>query len=95
METGRFDVIEFPFNIIENEYLNKVMPLAEKMDLGTVVMKPVGGGQLASLYDLSLRWILQHEVDCVIPGMRNIEEVKKNVVFGSRAEPLLDEDLEA
>ena len=94
METGRFDVIEFPFNIIENEYLNQVMPLAEKMDLGTVVMKPVGGGQLASLYDLSLRWILQHEVDCVIPGMKNIEEVKKNVVFGSRAEPLTEEELE-
>jgi len=33
MKTGRFDVIEFPFNIIENEYLNEVLPLAEEMDL--------------------------------------------------------------
>ena len=93
MKTGRFDVIEFPFNIIESEYLNEVMPLAEEMDLGTVVMKPIGGGQMASLYDLSLRWILQHEVDCVIPGMKNIEEVKKNVVFGHRAAPLENGEL--
>lgn len=93
MKTGRFDIIEFPFNIIENEYLDEVMPLAEKMDIGTVVMKPIAGGQLSRLYDLSLRWILQQEVDCVIPGMKNIEEVKKNIVFGNTAKPLTRAEL--
>jgi predicted aldo/keto reductase-like oxidoreductase len=94
IKTDRFDIVEFPFNIIENEYLAELIPLAREKDIGTVVMKPLGGGQLASIADLSLRWILQHNVDCVIPGMKSIEEVKKNVAIGHQPKKLSAGELE-
>ena len=88
INSERFDVVEFPFNIIENEYTRKVIPLAKEKDIGTVVMKPIGGGQLSSVAEYSLRWILGHEVACVIPGMRNEEEIRKNVGIGNTLKPL-------
>lgn len=94
IRTDRFDVVEFPFNIIENEYQAELLPLAKEKDIGTVIMKPLGGGQLASLYDLSLRWIMNHEIDCVIPGMKNVEEVKKNLQIGRQPEKLSEKELE-
>jgi len=94
IKTDRFDVVEFPFNIIEDEYCAELIPLARQKDIGTVVMKPLGGGQLASLYDLSLRWILSHEVDCVIPGMKSVEQVKSNIQIGQRPEKISEDELE-
>jgi hypothetical protein len=94
IKTDRFDVVEFPLNIIEDEYLAELIPLAREKDIGTVVMKPLGGGQLASISDISLRWILQHDIDCVIPGMKTAEEVKKNVAIGHHPVKLSPEELE-
>jgi len=94
IKTGRFDAVEFPFNIIENEYCAEMLPLAKQMDIGTIAMKPVGGGQLAGLYDLSLRWALGHEIDCAIPGMKSVDEVKKNVEIGHNLTPLSRPELE-
>ena len=94
IRTDRFDVVEFPFNIIENEYQAELLPLAKEKDIGTVIMKPLGGGQLASLYDLSLRWIMNHAIDCVIPGMKSVEEVKKNLQVGRQPEKLSEKELE-
>ena len=88
INSGRFDVIEFPFNIIEDEYIRKVIPLAHQKDIGTVIMKPLGGGQLAGVAEYSLRWILGHEITCAIPGMRNEQEVKKNAKIGHALQPV-------
>lgn len=95
INTGRFDVIELPFNIIEDEYTRMVFPLAKQKDIGTVIMKPLAGGQLASLSDYSLRWILAHEIDCVIPGMKNEEELKKNSKLGHAPQKLNAKEYEA
>jgi predicted aldo/keto reductase-like oxidoreductase len=94
IKSDRFDVVEFPLNIIEDEYCTELIPLAKQRDIGTIAMKPVGGGQLASMYDLSLRWVLSHEVDCAIPGMKNIEEVKKNIKIGHKLEKLSPQELQ-
>ena len=93
--SGRFDVIEFPFNIIENEYIDEVIPLVKKHDIGTIVMKPLGGGQLQQYANVSLRWILGHPVDCAIPGMRTKEEVMSSVAVGNRWTPLSEDELAA
>jgi hypothetical protein len=92
IKTNRFDIVEFPFNIIEDEYRAELIPLAREKDIGMVIMKPLGGGQLASIADLFLRWILQHDIDCVIPGMKTPEEVKKNAAIGHRPTKLSSEE---
>ncbi len=94
INTGRFDIIEFPFNIIEDEYTRVVIPQAKQKNIGTIIMKPLGGGQLARFYNYSLRWILGHEITCAIPGMRNKEEVRKNVEVGHALKALEAEEYE-
>jgi len=79
LKTERFDVAEFPFTIIEREYLDEVIPYCTEHDIGSIIMKPIGGGQLGACASLSLRWIAQYAVDCIIPGMQRMEELENNI----------------
>jgi hypothetical protein len=93
LKTNRFDVAEFPFTIIEDEYLKEVIPYCKANNIGTIVMKPLGGGQLAEYATLSLRWIMQHDVNCIIPGMKTKEELKQNAAIGHQFTPLSANEL--
>jgi predicted aldo/keto reductase-like oxidoreductase len=93
LKTQRFDVAEFPFTIIENEYLDEVIPFCKANDIGTIIMKPIGGGRLEKCADLSLRWILQHDIDVVIPGMKSMNELKQNIQSVEQQQPLSESEL--
>jgi predicted aldo/keto reductase-like oxidoreductase len=43
MRTGEFDMIMVPFNIINRDATEELLPLAKELDIGVVVMKPFGG----------------------------------------------------
>ncbi|MFP4027303.1 MAG: aldo/keto reductase [Candidatus Brocadiia bacterium] len=52
ISSGRFDVIMVAYNILNDELMDEeVMPMAKEHDLGTLVMKPLGGGVLAEVGD--------------------------------------------
>lgn len=95
LKTGRFDVAEFPFTIIEQEYLKEVIPYCNQNNIGTIIMKPIGGGQMGACAALSLRWIAQHDVDCIIPGMKSIDELSQNFAAVESGEPLSPAELTA
>ena len=75
--TNHFDTVQAPFNIVEQEAEKKLFPLAREKDLGMIVMKPVGGGQIEQV-ELSLRFILEHEGLVAIPGMDKVEHIAAN-----------------
>jgi predicted aldo/keto reductase-like oxidoreductase len=95
LKSGRFDVAEFPFTIMEQEYLEEVIPYCSANNIGTIVMKPIGGGQLGDFANLSLRWIMQHDVDVIIPGMKSLKELKENLRAGHTYIPLSSEEFKA
>jgi len=73
VKRDEFDVLELPFNAIEQDGL-AVIEEARRKNIGTIVMKPLGGGALTPA-EAAIRFVLAHPVDCVVPGMQTIEEV--------------------
>lgn len=47
VRTGRLDMIQIPYNLVDRKAEEKILPLAEKMGLGVLVMEPLGTGVLA------------------------------------------------
>jgi predicted aldo/keto reductase-like oxidoreductase len=90
LETLRVEEIEtvqFPFNAVETVGVPALLEQAGEKGTGVIVMKPLAGGALRN-GNLALRYILEHTVTTVIPGMDSLEQVEKNAAVGSDPLPL-------
>jgi predicted aldo/keto reductase-like oxidoreductase len=91
--TGRFDTVQFPFNPIETEWEETVIPAAKKAGIGTICMKPFAGGAIRS-HALALRYELTRGMDVVIPGMDTVSQVEENAAVGEKLAPPNEAELE-
>lgn len=78
LKTGVFETVQIPFNYIENEPLAELIPLARRLDIGIIAMKPLAGGVFSN-NSSAISWVLQHPDVVPIPGMCRIEEVDDNL----------------
>ena len=74
MKTGRFDVVQLPFNFIDTDAEKEAIPLAKEYDMGFIAMKPMGGGLLDNA-ELSFRYLLQFNTVVPDPGIERMEEI--------------------
>jgi predicted aldo/keto reductase-like oxidoreductase len=82
-EGSPFETIMVGYNYIALEPGKDLLPTCKKMDVGTVIMKPFGGGAFTNAAT-ALKFILADKnADCVIPGMQTIAEVDENVAVSS------------
>jgi len=78
IKTDQFSTVQAPFNFIERQAQEELFPLAKQMDIGTIVMKPLGGQIDAP--ELALRFILnQEDVSVIIPGMDDLRHIEENL----------------
>jgi aryl-alcohol dehydrogenase-like predicted oxidoreductase len=93
MRTGRIGAIQIPYNPAEREVERTILPLAQELGLGVVVMRPLGAGRLTRrvpAQDL-LKWVLSDpRVTVAIPASSKPERVRANAAAGDG--PWLDED---
>ncbi|HUR68635.1 MAG TPA: aldo/keto reductase [Candidatus Thermoplasmatota archaeon] len=47
IRTGRLDMVQIPYNVIDRVVEKKILPLVAKQQLGVLVMEPLGTGALA------------------------------------------------
>ena len=83
MKSGEFDTVMVPLNYVERTPLRELIPLANKLDIGTIAMKPLGGGAFDNATQ-ALRFVLTMPVSTVIPGVSSMSEVEQNVALMSK-----------
>ncbi len=94
LKSGELDTVQFPFNAVETSEAQELFELAEQVGAGIIIMKPLAGGALKSP-NLALRFILEHKVSTVIPGMDSIEQVDENTLAGQELLPLAADEKNA
>ncbi|NHJ05081.1 MAG: aldo/keto reductase [Candidatus Heimdallarchaeota archaeon] len=84
VKSDLFDVILFPFNFVNNEAAEKLVPLTKKMDIGFTAMKPFAGGRLNDV-NLVMKYLLQFDNVIPVPGVEKKEEIDQilEIVNGS------------
>ncbi len=94
IQTNEFDTVMVPFNYVETESSTELMPLANKLNVGIAIMKPLGGGAFTNA-SAALRFILDHPVSTVVAGMISSREVKENASIVESKQVLSTAELKA
>jgi predicted aldo/keto reductase-like oxidoreductase len=91
IQTDRFDVIQVPFNFVDCQALDEVIPLARAHRMGIIAMKPLGGGLLDNAR-LCFRYLSQFRDIVSDPGIERIEELRQILDVTKDEGPLAEEE---
>jgi len=73
-----FASVQVPFNLVERDILDALVPLCQQRGVGIIAMKPVGGGNFTNA-PLAIKWCVNQPITAAIPGMAKVEEVEADV----------------
>ena len=76
-----FATVQVPFNLVESESLDELIPLCRARDVGIIAMKPAGGGNFTNA-PLAVKWCINQPIHVAIPGMASPQEVEEDVTVG-------------
>ncbi|MFQ5842164.1 MAG: aldo/keto reductase [Thermodesulfobacteriota bacterium] len=99
IESGVFSALMVAYSAFDEDRLTAdLLPMAHKIGVGLIAMKPLAGGRLAdrpsflrhkkftqgeSLAQVSLRYVLSNlNITCAIPGMMQLYELNENLHVG-------------
>jgi aryl-alcohol dehydrogenase-like predicted oxidoreductase len=87
MRSGRIDAIQIPYNPREREVEKRILPLAEELGLGVLVMRPFAEGALTRRGKVRpeqlLKWVLSDpRCTCAIPATADERHMLENARAG-------------
>ncbi|MFC1802357.1 aldo/keto reductase [Thermoproteota archaeon] len=78
IKTGPFATIMIPYNYLTTKPADELLPLCQKLNVGTIIMKPFGGGAFSNA-NTALKYVFSNpDTDLVIPGVLSVAEVEEN-----------------
>ena len=95
VESGHFETLMIPFNYLTPEPAERLLPRCKELGVGTIAMKPFGGGALSNASTALKHVLLNPYVDVVIPGVMSVEEVEENYRVWSGDHALQPGELES
>jgi predicted aldo/keto reductase-like oxidoreductase len=93
MKTKKFQVVQIPFNFVDIEPEKELIPLAHKLKMGIIAMKPMGGGILQDA-NLAFRYLAQFKGIVPDPGVEKTEEMAEIVKIIENPRPLTSGEIE-
>lgn len=91
MLSGHYDVTQIPFNFVDDAALEEIIPLAKKLDMGFISMKPLGGGLLEDA-ETCFRYLMQFESIVPDPGIETVEEITQITKIYENPKPMTEQD---
>ena len=78
VKSGLFETLLIPYNYLTPKPAEVLLPLCKELNVGTIIMKPFGGGAFSNA-NTALKYVYSNpDVDLVIPGVMSIAEVEEN-----------------
>lgn len=78
VKSGLFETLMIPYNYLTPKPADELLPLCKKLNVGTIIMKPFGGGAFSNA-NTALKWVFNDpNTDLVIPGVMSIDELDEN-----------------
>jgi predicted aldo/keto reductase-like oxidoreductase len=91
MKTEQFFAVQLPYNFIDTESEKEAIPLAGKLDMGFIAMKPMGGGMLDDA-GLAFRFLAETKGIIPDPGIENSKQIHEIAGIVSSGQKLSSED---
>jgi uncharacterized protein len=82
--TKVFETILVPYNYVETDIVDKLLPLANKHGIAVIAMKPFGGGAFIDNPRMALKFVLDQPLSIALVGMQTLSEVEENVKISKR-----------
>jgi len=92
IRTGCFDAVQIPFNFVDCQAAEEVIPFARQADMGVIAMKPLGGGLLDDVR-LCFRYLLQFPDVVPDPGIETISQLREILEVAKSRGPLTAEEI--
>ncbi|MFB0504328.1 MAG: aldo/keto reductase [Candidatus Bathyarchaeia archaeon] len=96
LKHGVFDTVMVPFNIMRREFgadpAVGLFPLAKRLNIGVIIMKPIANGRITKNLDRALKFILAHDLSLAIPGAKDIAELEADIEIAEEFSSLSEEE---
>lgn len=78
IKSGAFETVMIALNFVNTEAVEELIPLARKLDVGIIVMKPMAGGMLNNPA-LSFKYLNKFSDLLVLVGIAEMGEMEQNI----------------
>jgi hypothetical protein len=91
VNSGLFDTIQFPFNLIEEGAKDELIGVAQSRGMAFICMKPFGGGVINNA-EVAFTYLRDHTGVIPIPGFESCEQVDEVLSYYSQPNVITEKD---